>query len=527
MQQTIRKAGGLFYQYRACRHDANTIYDIENIKNGVIYARSPLYMNDPFDSMIGFSSDKLYQEFCHSMLQLVTDEKSRPLIETVLKHKNLGQIAEFIAMIKDLQVFLKTQRQRMKENNLSLQVFSLKRQNELFRMMPSRLKRKIKNTNMFSGLCYFFADVDLSTITEKSILSMLDMNTLLESISNQFNEIKENTYLPVMEDFLKKITITCFSTSGWDNQLMWSHYAGNYTGICIEYDFNKMDDYIGIVQPVTYSEERPTISFADIGIQFVKKEDSVKVEHTDINIKQFLSYLLVKNKCWSYEEEWRIINIGESDKPITISFPYIKSITMGLHMDKICKHLIIDVCKEKDIPCYSVQLDIERFSLKRELLDPDMINDPQNELDYIEYLADHIKYLSEKINLGEEAEIFNEDTKVFNAQLLLEIISKANDVLFSFYSMKQAVSRYINNIDTEIKRGDIDSLADQAKQVDQIIEMLDFKPAELIKGIKALKANGIVSLWDFKKFDQLLTEYSLLLPKAQNASWGIEKYADN
>lgn len=54
--------GGLFYQYRPCRIDKNTIYDIENISHGVVYARSPLYMNDPFDSELGFSAEKLMDE---------------------------------------------------------------------------------------------------------------------------------------------------------------------------------------------------------------------------------------------------------------------------------------------------------------------------------------------------------------------------------------------------------------------------------------------------------------------------------
>lgn len=52
----------MFYQYRAYRRDAATIYDIENIRHGVVYARTPLQMNDPFDSMVGFSPEKIYDE---------------------------------------------------------------------------------------------------------------------------------------------------------------------------------------------------------------------------------------------------------------------------------------------------------------------------------------------------------------------------------------------------------------------------------------------------------------------------------
>ena len=62
MRQAIHNAGGRFYQYRPCRRDASTVYDIENIRHDVVYAQTPLNMNDPFDSMIGFSAEKIYRK---------------------------------------------------------------------------------------------------------------------------------------------------------------------------------------------------------------------------------------------------------------------------------------------------------------------------------------------------------------------------------------------------------------------------------------------------------------------------------
>lgn len=73
IKEKINKAGNLFYQYRACRRDAATIYDIENIRHGVVYARTPLQMNDPFDSMVGFSSEKIYDECIDLALDQATD----------------------------------------------------------------------------------------------------------------------------------------------------------------------------------------------------------------------------------------------------------------------------------------------------------------------------------------------------------------------------------------------------------------------------------------------------------------------
>ena len=87
MKESIEKAGGLFYQYRPCRRNAETIYDIENIRHGVVYAQTPLNMNDPFDSMIGFSAEKVYAE-CISMLAdaLECDELTKEVIVTLLQH---------------------------------------------------------------------------------------------------------------------------------------------------------------------------------------------------------------------------------------------------------------------------------------------------------------------------------------------------------------------------------------------------------------------------------------------------------
>lgn len=71
MQKGIKEAGGLFYQYRPCRRDMSTIYDIENIRHGVVYAQTPLNMNDPFDSMIGFSSEKIYENAISMIIDAV------------------------------------------------------------------------------------------------------------------------------------------------------------------------------------------------------------------------------------------------------------------------------------------------------------------------------------------------------------------------------------------------------------------------------------------------------------------------
>lgn len=90
---------------------------------------------------------------------------------------------------------------------------------------------------------------------------------------------------------------------------MWSHYANSYAGICVEYDFEKIKDFIGFVHPVSYTTVRPTLSMADLGIAAADLKSKDRLVKEDVDVERIISYLCCKNKCWQYEDEWRIINI--------------------------------------------------------------------------------------------------------------------------------------------------------------------------------------------------------------------------
>ena len=98
MRQAIHNAGGRFYQYRPCRRDASTVYDIENIRHDVVYAQTPLNMNDPFDSMIGFSAEKIYSE-CTTMVLDAMDlaGANRVVISMLLQYRAFRKMAQLIS----------------------------------------------------------------------------------------------------------------------------------------------------------------------------------------------------------------------------------------------------------------------------------------------------------------------------------------------------------------------------------------------------------------------------------------------
>ena len=107
MKKTIVDIGGMFYQYRPCRRNAATIYDIENIRHGVVYAQTPLNMNDPFDSMMGFSAEDIYNEIITMLLNAIEmDENTKTIITFLLCHRAFGKLAELITSAKDLKSYL-------------------------------------------------------------------------------------------------------------------------------------------------------------------------------------------------------------------------------------------------------------------------------------------------------------------------------------------------------------------------------------------------------------------------------------
>ena len=84
----------------------------------------------------------------------------------------------------------------------------------------------------------------------------------------------------------------CSFSEVHDHELMWAHYADQFRGICIAYNFSKLRD--GLAADVTfarmfYNETVPTIRLSD--------------EEPGEIAKMVLSY---KNHRWLYEREWRM-----------------------------------------------------------------------------------------------------------------------------------------------------------------------------------------------------------------------------
>lgn len=95
-----------------------------------------------------------------------------------------------------------------------------------------------------------------------------------------------------LKNSMQRIGVLCFSATH-SEILMWSHYANNHKGFCVEYDFSEGSHLRKIAQPVCYSETIPALSLANL-------PEGAESNFLDVCI-------FTKAKQWQYEQEWRVI----------------------------------------------------------------------------------------------------------------------------------------------------------------------------------------------------------------------------
>lgn len=140
-----------------------------------------------------------------------------------------------------------------------------------------------------------------------------------------------------------------------NNELLWSYYANEHKGFCIEYELELLrelpipDSYANVIQ-MNYQDELPNLHF--------KFSDNI---HEVVYIMH--GY---KSKRWKHEREIRII----SDKLglVDIKERAVTGIYFGLRMPESDKELIKNSLKGRDFKYYQMKLKPNSYLLEVELI---------------------------------------------------------------------------------------------------------------------------------------------------------------
>ncbi|MHB8579342.1 MAG: DUF2971 domain-containing protein [Ignavibacteriaceae bacterium] len=173
----------------------------------------------------------------------------------------------------------------------------------------------------------------------------------------------------------KDFRITSLSTNVKDIK-MWSHYANNNKGICINYDFSKSISKItNLIYPVIYIDN--PVDMTEIC------EDLSKV------ITAVLCSIISKFRDWEYEKEWRVIRYSRevNDKRIQLrNIPKPECIFIGNRFIENYRQAekenrdeltfieeFLDYVKKTRISLKIIKPQIRSFSLEFEDIDVDGI----------------------------------------------------------------------------------------------------------------------------------------------------------
>ncbi|QQC63117.1 DUF2971 domain-containing protein [Paraburkholderia ginsengisoli] len=149
------------------------------------------------------------------------------------------------------------------------------------------------------------------------------------------------------------------AASRWDNPLMWSHYAEEHRGICVEY---LTDDHrCQVLGPVDYNSSR-YVNVSDLIEWLLRRSTSAKK-------KIFDQYFFAKAPQWKYEREWRAVSKtnGKQDRPFRIG-----SVHFGLRCDAAIVTTIVKLFAEsrEEPKFYKVTSRDDGFKLARYQIDP-------------------------------------------------------------------------------------------------------------------------------------------------------------
>lgn len=140
----------------------------------------------------------------------------------------------------------------------------------------------------------------------------------------------------------------------WNCPLMWSHYADEHRGLCIEYDMT--DHVCKNIKAVNYKQPR-SIKISDI---IAWKKHSIEAENVILN-----AFFYSKARQWHYEKEWRDMNnSGVNSAPFKISAIYF-----GFRCDVSIITSIVKLFTGKPIKFYEIDVPYNSFDLKRRIVD--------------------------------------------------------------------------------------------------------------------------------------------------------------
>jgi hypothetical protein len=268
-----------------------------NLENDLVWVCSPTSYNDPFDSSISIAAETL----------------TKTVIQDVVK--------EFIAKELGSKVDARKTEQILDAPNPALALQEL--------IMAEMDQVPQEHRERFRG----------------------PLEAQMKAWEEAFNRL-----LPASHK--ESLKVCSFSETQY-SIIMWSHYADQHRGFCVEYDCLSLPPeslFVRMLYPVIYSEKL---------FEGTKYYLAAIRDQKTFNVLFPALAALHKSPEWSYEKEWRlVIPANLVKKPSLWRVPSAKRVYLGERIPAGEKERIIEICERKSIEVHQMHLADDSFCLR-------------------------------------------------------------------------------------------------------------------------------------------------------------------
>lgn len=165
----------------------------------------------------------------------------------------------------------------------------------------------------------------------KYLLNFTSSGVDIEKIADSLAKKGPHTDPREFQKSIMNSTFGIVSLSGIsDSILLWSHYANNHRGFCVGFDSRLfLEDLEVSIFEVDYVEKFPEI-LPTINSSWLQNQSAI---------------MATKFKAWEYENEYRLVKSGHSNKVVKLSNKYFKSLIIGCAMPDNQKKEILNAAK--------------------------------------------------------------------------------------------------------------------------------------------------------------------------------------
>lgn len=171
------------------------------------------------------------------------------------------------------------------------------------------------------------------------------INTLRKWIEGRLpgGDSEENHLIFAIKKRIASFGVTCFS-SEWQNTLMWSHYADQHNGFCIEYS----------VRPIHFACANP--AFSQHHVHYVSELPTLCLSEALFAPHQLLGRMLAtKHVDWAYEKEWRLVNYENKGQPVDMpKHMQISALIAGQKMESELLARLTSVAQKLSVPALQI-----------------------------------------------------------------------------------------------------------------------------------------------------------------------------